>query len=44
MTIRLIKRSSTASAIAAEILDRQSPSHKIVTDDLGERPASLTFP
>jgi hypothetical protein len=33
LELHAIKRGSTASAIAEEILDRQLPRHKIVTDD-----------
>jgi hypothetical protein len=33
LVLTAIKRGSTASAIAAEILDRQLPRHRIVTDD-----------
>ena len=33
LELHAIKRGSTASAIAAEILDRQLPHHRITTDD-----------
>jgi hypothetical protein len=33
LELQAIKRGSTASAIAEEILDRQLPRHRIVTDD-----------
>jgi hypothetical protein len=33
LELHAIKRGSTASAIAEEILDRQLPRHRIVTDD-----------
>jgi hypothetical protein len=33
LELHAIKRGSTASAIAAEILDRQLPHHRIATDD-----------
>ena len=33
LVLTAIQRHSTASAIAAEILDRQLPRHRIVTDD-----------
>lgn len=33
LVLTAIKRGSTASAVAAEILDRNLPRHRIVTDD-----------
>jgi hypothetical protein len=33
LELQAIKKGSTASAIAAEILDRNLPHHRIVTDD-----------
>jgi hypothetical protein len=33
LVLHAIRRGSTVSAIAAEILDRQLPHHRIVTDD-----------
>jgi hypothetical protein len=33
LELHAIKRGSTASAVAEEILDRQLPRHRIVTDD-----------
>jgi hypothetical protein len=33
LVLTAIKRGSTASSVAAEILDRDLPRHRIVTDD-----------